>query len=296
MVESSRSNPSMVRVELRTIGGAIFQTVYTDASGHFRFNNVPTGSYFVEIRMPGYEPVRQPIRVEFHPIINLVLTLKPTNFGQPKGQVATGSDSVVSVRQLLIPNKARDEYRKGAKNADQGKTEEAIKHWKKAIKIYPKYAESYMQLGRVYADRGEFDKATEFAYGAIDIDGRNADSYVVLGYVYLKAKDNANATKAFQKAVRLSDTNWFSQLWLGKLLLDQKEAQDAYPHLLRASELKPDMPTTYVILYNDLLMLHRTKDALATLDAFLERFPKNPLAKQVREKRKKLAKSLEQEH
>lgn len=290
----------MVRVELRTAAGAVFETVYTDHSGHFTFDNVPTGNYLLVVRVPGFEPYQQPVRVGFHPLLNMVVALTPTKFGQPRGRAAPGSASVVSVRQLLIPEKARDEYRKAVKSVHKGETEEAIKHWKKAIRIYPKYAESYIQLSRVYADRGDYANATEFANSAIDIDGTNADPYVVLGFIYLKEKDDAKALKAFQKAVRLSDTNWFSQLWLGKLLLGQQAAQDAYPHLLRASELKPDVPAVHLVLYNDLLMLGRNQEALAELDKFLERFPESPMANQVREKRDSLAKSLakspDQEH
>jgi tetratricopeptide (TPR) repeat protein len=297
VVTSEGANtPSMVRVELRTVAGGIIQTVYTDDSGQFTFNNVPPGSYSLVVRMPGFEPIRMPLRVDLHPVMNLVLTLTPTKFGQRNAKAVPGSANVVSVRQLQIPGKAIEEYRKAAESESRGKTDEAIHHWEKAVKIYPKFAESYIQLSRIYADRGDFEKATQSANNALDIDGTNADSYVALGYVYMKEKDTAKATEALQKAVRLSDSNWFSQLWLGKLLLDEKQAQDAYPHLLRASELKPDLPTVYLLLYNDLLGLDRAKDALAKLDEFLDRFPDNPMAEKARAKRQSLAKALAQKN
>ena len=286
--------PSMVRVVLRSSAGAVFQTTYTDDSGQFTFNNIPPGSYALVVSMPGFEPFRMPLRVDFNPVLNLVLTLTPSKLGQARGRAVPGSASVVSVRQLLIPAKAQEEYRKAAESESHGKTDEAIRHWEKSVKIYPKFAESYIQLSRIYADRGDFDKATQAADKALDIDGTNADSYVAVGYVYMKEQDTAKATDALQKAVRLSDSNWFSQLWLGKLLLDQKEVQDAYPHLLRASELKPDLPSVYLFLYNDLLMLKRPKDALAKLDEFLERFPDHSMAEKARAKRQSLVKSLEQ--
>jgi tetratricopeptide (TPR) repeat protein len=283
---------SMVRVDLDPTMGGFASTTYTDSSGEFSFSHVQPGSYTVVIKSSGYQTGTWPLEVGYANLLGLTFSLIPSA-SRSGGKGAARKDSnTVSVRQLLVPGKARKEFQKGVQSELHGKTDEAIKQWNKAIKIYPQYADSYMQLSRVYAIRGDFAQATTAAQRAIAIDGNRANAYDYLAYVYLKEQDFANAQAAFEHAARLSNSDWFSQFWLGQLLMRRKNAQGAFPYLRRASQLNPGMPEVYILLYNDLLMLGRRKDALADLDDFLKRFPKSPLAGEVREKRKDLAKDL----
>ena len=289
--EHGRPLPA-ARVQLQSVDGGFAQTTYTDSSGHFSFGNVREGSYVFAIKAPGYQTGTWPVDVGYTSLIGLSYSLIPKVSGSDSAGASPNESNTVSVRQLLIPQKAREEFRKATESEALGKTDEAIQHWNKSIKIYPKYAESYMRLSRVYANRGDFALATANAQRAVAIDGKNAEAYTCLGYAYLKARNLAQAKEAFQNSVRLSASDWFSQFWLGQLLLEQQDAQEAYPHLLRASKLNPRMPNVYILLYSDLLMLGRRKDALAELDDFLARFPNNPLAEKARERREALAKSL----
>lgn len=284
----------MARVQLQPAVGSFFRTAYTDSSGHFSFGSVPSGKYAIEITASGYATGHWSVAVDHHPLVGLTFALTPAGSSQQKDNSSPEDPYTVSVHQLLIPEKARMEYLKGVKSEVGGKIDDAIHHWKKAIRIWPQYAESYMRLSQVYADRGEFDRALADARRAVKIDSKDGDAYTYLGYVYLKKQDLPKAEEAFGSAVRLSDSEWFSEFWLGKLLINRNKARLAYPHLLRANQMKPEMPEPYLLLYNDLLSLGRGKEALADIDAFLARFPQHPLAAKLRERRKALAKSLEE--
>jgi tetratricopeptide (TPR) repeat protein len=286
-------SPLLVRVELQSISGGIVQATSTDPSGNFSFSSVPLGAYVIVVKAAGYETGRWPVNIGYQPSMGLTLTLTPITAS--RAQALAGGSSTVSVRQLLIPEKAREEYRKAVDCLAHGKTDEAVKHWEKSVKIFPKYAESYMQLSRIYANRGDFARAEAAANNAIAIDDKDGDSYTALGYVYLKQNEFGKAKEPLQKAVQLSDTNWFSQLWYGKLLLDQKDAEGAYPHLLRAAQLKPEVPEADLLLYNALLLLRHPREALARIDDFLARFPNNPFVDKARAKRDALARALENE-
>jgi tetratricopeptide (TPR) repeat protein len=287
----SKSVPA-VGVTLQSTSGGLPQFTSTDMLGRFSFDQVPIGSYLILINAPGYAPFTQTIDVAEGAYIKLSITLRSLGDRPVRGKASPNGSYLVSVRQLRIPAKAQQEYEKGIQSAARDKTDDAIKHWERSIKIFPQYAEAYAQLSKVYAARSDFARATEAANHAIDIDGRTADAYLSLGYIYVKEKDFVNAKNAFANAVRLSDSNWFSQYCLGKLLLDGKDVEGAYPHLLRASQLRPQSPDVEIALYNDLVMLGRAKQALAKLDDFLTRFPNSPLAASAREKRKHLVKAL----
>lgn len=288
----SGSQPT-VGVTLQSTSGGLPQYTSTDMFGRFSFDQVPVGSYVILIDAPGYAPVRRTMDVAAEgPNVEVSITLRPLGNRRATSKAPRNDTYLVSVRQLRIPAKARKEYEKGIQSAAHGKTDDAIKRWEKSIRFFPQYAEAYAQLSKVYAARSDFARATEAANHAIDIDSRNADAYLSLGYIYVKEKDFLKAKKAFANAVRLSDSNWFSQYCLGKLLLGGKDAEAAYPHLLRAFQLRPQSPDVEIALYNDLVMLGRTKQALAKLDDFLTRFPNSPLAVSAREKRKHLVKTL----
>jgi tetratricopeptide (TPR) repeat protein len=285
------SRAPMVLVRLQQARGGLVQTTTTDTFGKFTFTGVPTGEYSIVIRAASYEPANWPVEVNTTPILGLMVTLRPVGPRVAQLGLANGAESV-SVRQLLISGKALHEYQEAIESANRGKSDDAIKHWKKSIKIFPQFAESYMQLSKAYAIQGDFARATEAANRAIEIDGKSAAPYEFLGYVYLREKDFPKAEEAFANAVRLSDSRWLSQFWLGKILLREKDGQSAYPHLLRASQLNPGIPEVEIALYDNLLMLGRGKEALAEIDDFLARFPDSPLATKARAQRNRLVKVL----
>ncbi len=279
-----------VPVELQSSTGDTVATTTTDSSGAFAFGGLSTGSYVIVVSLRGYQTSRWPVQVGFANVVGVAITLIPSK-RKSSPPVPSGS-STVSVRHLLVPKKARKEYREGLESAARGKMDQAIRHWKRAIRIYPQYAESYMLLSRAYANRRKFSIAESDAERAVALDSRSARPYNYLGYVYVREKKYSQAHAAFQKAVGMNDSDWFSQFWLGEVLLKQKDPQGAYPHLLRATKLNPKMPEAYLELYNDLLQLNRGHQALAELDVFLKRFPKSPMIPTVREKRASLVKTL----
>jgi tetratricopeptide (TPR) repeat protein len=295
-VTGAHGNPlSSVRVVLQTALGDPVESTLTNSSGVFAFSGVPAGSYAVVVRVRGYRTGSWPIQVSRSNLVGLNLSLMPAGGRLSSRRNSAKGPATISVRHLLIPSKARQEYERALKSDARGQIAEAIAQWKNSIKIYPKYAASYMQLSRVYADHGQFPQALAAAKHAVALTNKNAESLCYLGYVYVHEKEFALATATFRQAVRRSGSMWFSQFWLGWLLLRQNDAAAAYPHLARARDLRPEMPQVYLLLYNDLLRLDRGKDALAVLDAFLKHFPKNPFAPEARAKRASLEKSLRSE-
>jgi tetratricopeptide (TPR) repeat protein len=294
-VRTRLSEPvSMAHVTLQSYSGGFPQYTRTDTFGRFSFDQVPIGSYVIVVSAAGYLSVSQSIEVAGGPTFGLSITLRPL---RPGGKVSSRGSELVAVEQLRIPEKARKEYNKGLKSAARGKIDDAIKHWKKSIRIYPKYADAFVQLSNVFAARSDFPLAMKAAKDALDIDRRSAGAYISLGHVYEREKDYAKAKNAFADAVRISDSDWLAQYCLGRLILRGKDAKGAYPHLLRAFQLNPQIPDVEIALYNNLLMLGRPRQALAKLDDFLARFPNSPLAASAREKRRGLVEALaEDEH
>lgn len=294
-VSSTGGNPlSMAQVQLQTSQGDLLQMHVTDSGGGFWFGNVPIGNYEVVISLSGYHTGIWSLQVGYAPVMGLNYSLTPIA-SSARARKPPGNANVVSVRQLLVPKKAWKEFRKAAESEARGKTDDAIKHWEKSIEIYPQFAESYMRLSQAYANRGDSARAMKDAERAVALDGKRAEPYNYLGYAYVKAGEIPKAEEAFKKAVGISDSDWFGHFWLGKLRYQQHDAKGAYPHLLRASQLRPKIPEICILLYNDLLVLGRKQKALAELDYFLKQFPHDRMAKTVRKTRAILVKSMADE-
>ena len=69
---------------------------------------------------------------------------------------------------------------------DQGKLNEAIEAYKKAIQMNPKYAEAYYNIGIVFKDKGKLDNAIDAFKKSISIKPDYFEAFSNL--IYLMAQ------------------------------------------------------------------------------------------------------------
>lgn len=280
-----------LKLEPQNTGGLI-QTATTDSAGHFAFAGQGIGAggnYEISINMQGFEPVNK-----------LVMLTGPTTYVSitlvPKPSKRGNVGAVVPAVRTAIPSRAAAQFQEGLRNLDQGKTSQAERAFKKAIKIDPQYAASYLRLSSIYADQHRFPEAKKAIDQAIRIEKPSSASYGYLGYLYMIEKQPEKARKSFQKSLSMEPKNWFAQLELGRLRYGHKDYEAAYPHFLEARKLHPQIASVHLMLYDDLIHLDKYKAALAELDAFVARFPKNPQAAKMRKVRPALAAAAAKQH
>jgi tetratricopeptide (TPR) repeat protein len=85
----------------------------------------------------------------------------------------------------------------------EGKIEEAINHYNKAISIAPEYVYTYNNRGIIYGERGQYKLAIEDFNNAIRIIPTFADAYYNLGFTYDKRGQYQLAIENYNKAIRL---------------------------------------------------------------------------------------------
>ncbi|MDE3137031.1 MAG: carboxypeptidase regulatory-like domain-containing protein [Acidobacteriota bacterium] len=269
-------------------GGRIGTSI-TDLSGTFTFNGLMPGNYVITSNVPGYQSLRVPVQVTFGPVEGLYLMLRPIETSNP---VSPNGSPIVSVAQLEIPQNARNEFEKGIRSMFAKNYADAAAHFEKAVSDYPRFTRAFELLAMTSADLGHFPEADSAVQKSLSLAPNSPRAYAYLGYVNAKENHATEAKAAFQKSIQLRENYWFPHLELGRLLLSQKEPGAAYPHLFRAEQLHPQLPSVHILLYNDLLQLGRDKDALAELDSFLTHFPDDPQAAHARQMRADLAKSV----
>jgi tetratricopeptide (TPR) repeat protein len=145
----------------------------------------------------------------------------------------------VSVRELQIPQKARDEFDRGLRRLAKRDPAGSLRHFDAAIRVFPDYYEVYYHEGIVALQLRNNDEAlrcfqkaidlsggsyarAEFGYGlallrqgkpeeaetvvrhGLEADSNNVDGHVVLGFVLLKLNRREEAEK---KAREVLDSN-----------------------------------------------------------------------------------------
>lgn len=276
-------------VRLVSSEGAVIGEQQTDPSGHFSFTSLHRERCTVEAWLSGYRTASRFVSNLEDSTGVVELTLAPVS----SSAYARGSaPATVSVRELQVPEAARREYEKGLRSLSRKKTGDAQRHFEAAIKLDPKFSESYQQLGLLLAEQGLYPRADETLRQAIQIGGEDSSAYAYLGYAYQKSGKEREAEQAFRRSIKLSDTNWLAQMGLGQILLGHNQAQEALPHLVRAQQLHPGEPSIYLMVYNGLISLGRGPEALKELDDFLARFPDDPMAPRLRKVRQGLAQAV----
>src|SRR6202049_4280770 len=141
-----------VRVELRSFGGAMVASAFTNGDGNFDLENVTRGSYMLVVEEMGYQSSSQRVDVD-RSVVGVSVDLQKLT--GPTGTSAQGS-ATISARELSIPRKAHDAMEKGlnllyAKSDYPG----SLKQFQQAIEKYPDYYEAYTQGGLAHLKMGD---------------------------------------------------------------------------------------------------------------------------------------------
>ena len=86
---------------------------------------------------------------------------------------------------------------------DAQSMDEAIRQYKRAIRLDPKSAEAHDKLGEVYSDKDMTDKAMKEFEKAIKLDPNYADAYRHLGYCYEQKGWLTKARQAYEKSLEI---------------------------------------------------------------------------------------------
>jgi Tfp pilus assembly protein PilF/DNA-directed RNA polymerase subunit RPC12/RpoP len=133
---------------------------------------------------------------------------------------------------------ARDYNNRGNILDSQGRYDEAIENFTRAIELDPTYALAYFNRGNVYARRLQrYDKALADYNQAIEMSPIDAAAYTNRGAVYASLERDDEALEDLERAIQLDPDLAGAYFGIGALLGKRKEWQEALPFFEKASEL-----------------------------------------------------------
>jgi Tfp pilus assembly protein PilF len=119
----------------------------------------------------------------------------------------------------------------------EGKIDDAINHYNKAIRIEPDYVYAYNNRGIIYGERGQYKLAIEDFNNAIRITPAFADAYGNLGFTYDKLGQYNHAIEDYDKAIRLKPDYVYAYMNRGVAYIKQGNKTLGCRDMQKACEL-----------------------------------------------------------
>jgi len=143
------------------------------------------------------------------------------------------------------PQKGRPHNNLGNALKRQGKIEEAIAHFNRALQINPGYAKAHNNLGTALATQGKTEEAIRHFGIALYINPEYAEAHSNIGVARVNQGEIEKAIAHFRAALHLKPKYAKVHSNLGAAFVRQGRLQEALEHFQIALSLEPDDIQTY---------------------------------------------------
>lgn len=278
---------SQIAVDLKSQSLGIFRSVLTDYDGHFEVRGLPEGTYEIVVKESGYEPLQTRAQLEGSSL-KLVLHLKLSQWLQ-----ARRNRNTVSVRELKIPSKARNELQKGLDRVAKNDPAGALSHFQKATEACPEYYEAVYHRGTMELRLGRRDEALQSFQTAIDLSlGHYAWAEFGLGYLLYLAGKPSEAEPILRRGLEVDGDSPDGHTILGMALLRLDRLEEAERSAREALLRNPDFAAAYLVLADVSARRHQYRLQLEALENYLRLDPKGPASEPVQQAREVTLRNL----
>jgi tetratricopeptide (TPR) repeat protein len=227
--------------------------VKTDKKGTYIYMGIPAGDYRVVARAPGFQPnYKQPIRATIQEPSVVDLQLMPGTDGKLPFELS--AEEIDQMKKEAEKQEKRKQsstevqslFDAGLKLAGEGKHEEAIVEFKKALEKDPEQANIMGNMAESYAKINKNDEALEAYKKAVTVAPDNAALFTNMGVLLSKMGKNAESQEAFKKAAALnpaaSAQNFYN---IGATLVNNGKTQEAAESFKQAIASDPNFAEAY---------------------------------------------------
>ncbi len=145
---------------------------------------------------------------------------------------------------------------------EEGKVDEAIAHFREALRIRPRYAQAAKNLGGELLTLNRIDEGVKYLQVALDVDPRYAEAHSDMGYAYSRRNELEAAQAEFEKAISLNPNLYTAYANLGALLINQQKFAKAIGPLNMAVQLRGSDYVSRQYLGVALMDQHRYPEAI----------------------------------
>ncbi|GET40205.1 DUF5672 family protein [Microseira wollei] len=175
-----------------------------------------------------------------------------------KKDKAEGRKNEKGKKKKLQLESATELYNRGLAVKKQGKLDDAIACYQKAIQLQPNYAPPYNSLGIVYREKGQLDRAIESYQKAIECQENYVQAYNNLGNALRDEGKLDDAIASYQQALKLDPDYINAHFNLGNALQQQGKFAQAIECFQQVIQRQPN----YVDAYSSLGHAYKAQENL----------------------------------
>lgn len=147
--------------------------------------------------------------------------------------------NVVAIEDLMVPQSATAQLREAEKDAKAARPNDALRHLRKAVEIYPKFSPAHNNMGLIYFENGKAREAEQAFLKAVETGANNVCAHRNLGYLYLMQDRPKEAITPLSTAARMGDPDADTLGFLGEALYLERRYSEAADTFRQALTIEP---------------------------------------------------------
>ena len=281
----------------------VVQSTVVDGQGRYRFAGLQRGTYYVVVKLEGFQEVRQRVELIGDMVVNVILDFQEERIIKPRTDLSGEELGVVDISELArsYPAHVTDGLKTADKDIQAGSYAKALIVLEEIVKEAPDVYQAQRMLGMVYQKLGRYRDAESAYRTAVDLRPTSAAPLINLGSLYVE-EAQANESRgssivrailneslaSLDAAIKLKPDAPFAYYLLGVTYYKSAFYEDAEDHLKHSLQLAPDLYDARLALANVYVKMQEWSNVIVQLDKYLAEFPKSPVREQVLNMRAKV--------
>lgn len=166
-------------------------------------------------------------------------------------------------------------YNLGIVLSEQGKTDQAIEHYREAIALRADYAEAHYNLARLLVGQGRFDEAIANYEKAVEINPADPEAQNNLGVTLFGIGRVDDAISHYEKALEIKRDYAEASFNLANALIEKGDFDAAINRYSACLAIIPDQPEAQYNLASALLRKGRIDEAIVHYEKALQLHPQS---------------------
>jgi tetratricopeptide (TPR) repeat protein len=201
-------------------------------------------------------------------------------------RIAGIEGSSISVTSMMAPKDAKKAYEHGLQSLLKSRPDDAAKDFEKAVAVYPKYADAWVNLGKLRLGQQSVEPARSALMKAMESDPQLVEPYLELGLLAAKDAKWQESGKYLDRAVELDPVD-YPQAWYADAVanynLRKYDAAERSARMAAKLDSRHANPRSGYLLGLVLVEKQDYAGAAAELTAYMKLAPNAPDLAQVKD-------------
>jgi Flp pilus assembly protein TadD len=281
----------------------VVQAVVADSQGRYRFSGLTRGTYYIQVKIDGFQEVRQRVDVNADSIVNIIMDFQEERVVKPKTDFSGEDSEVVNISDIskTYPPAVVEKMKAASKEIQNGNFAKALPLLEEVVGDAPDFYQAQRALGTVYQKLARYRDAESAYRTAADLKQTSAAPLINLASLYIEEADASTSQgssvvrgilneslASLYEALKLNPDAPFAYYLLGVTFYKSAFYEDAEENLKRALQMAPELIEGHLALANVYIRIQEWSNAIAQLDAYIAASPKTELRDQVQAMRSRV--------